>query len=47
MHKIAEDVKKSPHTVQTHIKDHNKEIRKRGYCLRCRRMKHPYAQEEV
>lgn len=47
MHKIAEDVKRSAHTVQTHIKNHNAEIRKRGYCLKCRRMRDPYAQEEV
>ena len=39
MHKIAERVHRSSKTVNDHIKDHTSQVRKRGYCVRCRRIK--------
>ena len=47
MHKIAEDMNRSPKTVNDHIKNHNREVRKRGYCTRCRRVKGNYDHLEV
>jgi hypothetical protein len=45
MHKIAEDQNRSPQTINRHIKDYNKEVMQRGYCLKCRRVQWVYAEE--
>jgi len=47
MHKIGEDINRSPQTVNRHIRDHNKEIAQRGYCIKCRRVKGRYTEHEV
>ena len=47
MHKIAEDMNRSPQTVNRHIKAHNKEVKGRGYCIKCRRVQGRYAENEV
>ena len=39
MHKIADRVHRSSKTVNDHIKDHNRQVQKRGYCVKCRRVK--------
>lgn len=41
MHKIAEHptVHRSSKTVSDHLHDHNEQVRKREYCVRCRRIK--------
>lgn len=47
-HKIAEEIQRSPYTVNSHIKKHNKAVQsKRGYCIKCRRIKHPFSTLEV
>lgn len=47
MHKISEDKGRSPQTVNRHINNHNEEVRKRGYCIKCRRVVAPYQTSEV
>jgi len=39
---IAEKLKRSPRTVQTHIRDHNKAITRSGSCAICKRTKSLY-----
>lgn len=47
MHKIAKDVHRSPNTVMRHIHNHNDDVKKRGYCVRCQRIRHPVAEKHV
>ena len=47
MHKIAEEVHRSSNTVMVHIHDHNRGVRTRGYCLKCRRIRHALVDKEV
>lgn len=48
MHRIAEEIHRSPYTVNSHIKKHNQAVQsKRGYCIKCRRIKHPFSTLEV
>jgi len=47
MHKIANEVHRSSKTVSDHIHNHNEQVRKRGYCVRCRRIKGPLDAVEV
>jgi len=47
MWRIAKEMNRSSRTVNVHIIEHNKSIRKRGYCLRCRRIKGAQATIEV
>ena len=47
MHKIAEKAHRSSKTVSDHLHDHNDQIDKRGYCVRCRRIKSPLAEVKV
>lgn len=46
-HKIARETQRSAKTVHEHIKKHNAEVFARGYCVRCRRIKHALASEAV
>ena len=47
MHKIAEDMNRSPKTIMDHIHNHNQEVLRRGYCIKCRRIKGIYTEQEV
>lgn len=43
--KIANAVNRSTQTVHTHIAEHNRQVRRHGFCERCRRIKSPRARE--
>lgn len=47
MHDVAEEVHRSPNTVMRHIHNHNDEVKQRGYCIKCRRIKHRLSEVEV
>ncbi|MBA7496183.1 hypothetical protein ES702_06781 [subsurface metagenome] len=47
MRRIMDAVHRSVQTIHSHIKDHNEQVKKQGYCERCRRIKSPHASVET
>jgi len=47
MNKIAETMKRSNRTIEVHIKKHNLDVEKLGYCERCKRLKSEVATRKL